>query len=158
MKSFILKVWNDAVGSKIISTAILTVISALSLYISNFELSKLYGWFFIQVSFPVWSIIIVLLIIVVFSTIFLRIIVERTQSDLTDCDIEIQLSNWWPEKGMYDGNVVVNFEKVDKELRLPKGSTKRLIASVAKEKYYLPHNLGDKNAEFKVDFSRIVGG
>jgi hypothetical protein len=154
LKSLIVKVWKDAVGSKIISTAILAAISGIAYYVSNFDFSKLDDLVHKQTTIPLWSLV-ALGAFCFFITFIPKIIMRQVQVGLSDGDIKIQLSNWWPEKVVDDGNVFINFEEVDKHLRLPKGSAKRLIVEVAREKYYKPHAVAEKRAEFTVDYFKM---
>lgn len=67
-------------------------------------------------------------------------------------DILALLEDWWPEgEGMYPNNVKVEFSKVDQELSLPIGSTKKYINMIAKRKSFKCVSEGNVVALFEYE-------
>lgn len=82
-----------------------------------------------------------------------------TQSEYSEGDILALLENWWPKSsGMSPDNVKVEFSKIDKELSLKSGSTKKYINRVAKRQSFKCISKGDHVAlfEYDLDTDRLV--
>lgn len=77
-----------------------------------------------------------------------------TESEYSEGDILALLESWWPKsEGMAPDNVKVEFSKVDKELSLPSGSTKKYIHRVAKRQSFKCVSAGNAVALFEYEIS-----
>lgn len=151
MFKYFKKIWSDPVWSSVIASAILSVSSAFffsqtedisSHSVVNYNYSLDYK---------------LLLYVAGCSFVVFYLIRFQTQKPrhLEEADLHIVLSQWWPSVTLGSGNIIVDYRKVDKQLRLPLGSTKKHIDRVAKENYYKVKNVGDKYAEYTEDTQRI---
>ncbi|EKB3555201.1 hypothetical protein ONY95_004569 [Vibrio parahaemolyticus] len=155
MKEYITKIWKDPVGSSLIASFIIFIIKLIffSGENENIDLEEQSH----AISLDIWLIGAIVVGVLLFIRLLLAWNRDRIHNQsLSDDDIHIMLSKWWPSKSMFDGNVFVEYEKVDRKLKLPKGSTKRHISKVAMSKLYKPVAVGDRQAEFQVDFKRVM--
>lgn len=108
------------------------------------------NWMTKKISFPIW----VLFLICIGVILLLQIIKVIKRSDnrvpLTDDDIFTRLYQWWPKiEGMFPDDVHIDFLKVDKELSLPFGSTKKHIGQVANKKGFKKVSGGEHYAIYE---------
>ena len=150
VKKYIAKIWKDPVGSSLIASFI-TLIIKFTFFPEDLEEQSH------TTSLDVWFIGAIVVGVLLFMRPLLAWNRDRLHNQsLSDDDIHIILSKWWPSKSMFDSNIFVEYEKIDRELKLPKGSTKSHISKVAMSKLYKPVAIGDRQAEFQVDFKRVM--
>ena len=167
MLQFFVKFWKDSVFSKVIATGIILAIGYIFTKISkvdfttigNYILSKLTTSF----SINLWVILLfsLLLIALVAFCVFVHI---RNKSnnreenivELIEDDIYAKIVAWWPKaEGMNPDDVAIDFQELEKELSLPKGSVAKCIDKAARLDNYKIKVRGQNNAVYEYDFDGI---
>ncbi|MGT4069295.1 UNVERIFIED_CONTAM: nucleotide-binding protein [Aeromonas hydrophila] len=73
---------------------------------------------------------------------------EEVLSELTEGDIKAVIQSWMGSRPAFLNSQVIRFSDIDKELKLPTGSTKKYIVEIARRWDYVPSQQGEQTILF----------